>query len=86
MTEKTDDYILDNGDEITRLTNQHQVLKDAMGGRLLFAPVDLGATSLKILDSATADGEVLMFEKGASNVCLLPCSRPLDTRSGPFLR
>lgn len=51
-------YPLANSDESTRLQNQHEVLKDEMGG-LVLAPVDLVASSLRILDSGTADGNLL---------------------------
>jgi hypothetical protein len=49
------DYIMASDEEIARLSSQHEVFKDAMGG-LLLAPIDLSAKSLRILDSATADG------------------------------
>jgi hypothetical protein len=49
------DYFLESDDKISRLSNQHHVIKDEMGG-LVFAPVDLSARPLRILDSATADG------------------------------
>ncbi|KAH6657436.1 hypothetical protein BKA67DRAFT_555263 [Truncatella angustata] len=48
-------YPLGNDLEAKRLRNQHDVIKDAMGG-LVLAPVDFSASPLKILDSATADG------------------------------
>ena len=41
--------------EIKRLSDNHEVVRDAMGG-LLLAPVDLSKPGLKIYDSATADG------------------------------
>ena len=41
--------------ELQRLSDNHAVFKDAMGG-LLFAPVDLSKPGLRVLDSATADG------------------------------
>lgn len=52
---KDTEYILDNEEEMGRLSNQHAVIKDAMGG-LLLMPVDLSKAPLRILDSATADG------------------------------
>ncbi|KAL9119450.1 MAG: hypothetical protein Q9187_003997 [Circinaria calcarea] len=52
---KKTDYILESDDEMGRLSSQHEVIKDAMGG-LLLVPVDLAAAPLRILDSATADG------------------------------
>lgn len=48
-------YPLDNDEEVSRLSNQHDVLKDEMG-ELVLAPIDL-STPLRILDSGTADGE-----------------------------
>jgi hypothetical protein len=50
-------YFMASDDEISRLSNQHNVIKDAMGG-LLLAPIDLSAKPLRILDSATADGRL----------------------------
>ena len=41
-------------DELKRLSEQHEVITDAMRG-LLFAPIDLYKPGLKILDSAIAD-------------------------------
>jgi hypothetical protein len=41
--------------ELKRLTDNHEVIKDAMGG-LIWAPVDLSKPGLRILDCATADG------------------------------
>lgn len=52
---KKTDYILESDDEMGRLSNQHGVIKDAMGG-LLLMPVDFSKGPLRILDSATADG------------------------------
>ncbi|KAF2973068.1 hypothetical protein GQX73_g500 [Xylaria multiplex] len=48
-------YPLENSNESTRLQNQHEVIKDAMGG-LILAPIDLKSSPLRILDSGTADG------------------------------
>jgi len=50
------DYFLASDEEMNRLSNQHSVIKDAMGGRLLLLPVDHSAGALRILDSGTADG------------------------------
>ncbi|KAI0165388.1 hypothetical protein GGR52DRAFT_575479 [Hypoxylon sp. FL1284] len=55
MTTYEHSYPLDNEAEISRLQNQHDVIKDAMGA-LVLAPVDLSKSPLKILDSGTADG------------------------------
>ncbi|CAJ2504435.1 Uu.00g118290.m01.CDS01 [Anthostomella pinea] len=49
-------YPLDNQEEVSRLGNQHDVIKDTTGGRLILAPIDFTASPLKILDSGTADG------------------------------
>lgn len=49
-------YILESDDESKRLSNQHEVIKAAMGGILLRAPVDFAAEGLRVLDSGTADG------------------------------
>ena len=46
-------------EEVARLTLQHSVVKDAMGGKLLFAPLDLNKPGLRILDSACADGKFI---------------------------
>jgi hypothetical protein len=55
-TEQGTDYVLASDEETSRLANQHDVIKDEMGGSLVFAPIDLAAGPLRILDSATADG------------------------------
>jgi SAM-dependent methyltransferase len=47
-------YPLESDEEIGRLSNQHDVIKDEMG-QLVLAPIDLSAP-LRILDSGTADG------------------------------
>jgi len=49
------DYFLASEEEMNRLSSQHSVVKNAMGGLLLF-PVDHSKGSLRILDSGTADG------------------------------
>ncbi|KAI1421989.1 hypothetical protein F5Y12DRAFT_661069 [Xylaria sp. FL1777] len=49
-------YPLENEEEVGRLRNQHDVIKDAMDGLLILAPVDLSTSPLRILDSGTADG------------------------------
>lgn len=52
-------YILESDDESKRLSNQHEVVKAAMGGILLRTPVDFTGERLRILDSGTADGALL---------------------------
>lgn len=43
--------------EVERLSYQHEVIKSFMGS-LVIAPVDLTIPGLRILDSATADGNI----------------------------
>jgi hypothetical protein len=59
MTTEEGNYIL-KSKEASRLSNQHDVIKDEMGG-LVLAPIDLPAHSLRILDSAAADGRSSIF-------------------------
>lgn len=49
-------YPIESPEEMARLSNQHEVIKDAMGG-LLLVPVDLSIGAKRILDSGTADGD-----------------------------
>lgn len=42
--------------EDARLRIQHEMVKTAMGGKLLFSPTDLSRPDLRVLDSATGDG------------------------------
>lgn len=42
--------------EYSRLRTQHEMVKIAMGGKLVLAPIDLSQPGLRVLDSATADG------------------------------
>ena len=58
MAQELAEYPLNNDEEIKRLTYQHEVIKDALGGKLLLVPVDTEQKPLRILDSATADGEL----------------------------
>ncbi|PVI02637.1 hypothetical protein DM02DRAFT_701096 [Periconia macrospinosa] len=53
-------YPLEGEEEVDRLANQHEVIKDALNGALVVAPIDLLTTPLRILDSATADGPGLL--------------------------
>jgi hypothetical protein len=55
MTTEQGTYILESEEETSRLSNQHDVIKDEAGG-LVLAPLDLSSRTLRILDSATADG------------------------------
>lgn len=50
-------YILESDDESDRLSNQHEVIKAAMGGTLLRTPLNFTSEPLRILDSGTADGQ-----------------------------
>lgn len=49
-------YLLESEDESRRLSNQHEVVKNAMGGNLLRASVVFTDRPLRVLDSGTADG------------------------------
>ncbi|KAF2686128.1 hypothetical protein K458DRAFT_387139 [Lentithecium fluviatile CBS 122367] len=55
MTTKGSTYILESEEEIIRLSNQHDLIKDEAEG-LVLAPINLAAKPLRILNSATADG------------------------------
>ncbi len=55
--EGKDEYIMAaDPNELNRLTDQHQLIKDHMG-TLVLAPADLSKPNLRILDSATADSK-----------------------------
>ena len=55
--EGKEEYIMAaDPEELNRLTDQHQLIKDHMG-TLVLAPADLSKPNLRILDSATADGK-----------------------------
>ncbi|KAJ4351511.1 uncharacterized protein N0V89_006854 [Didymosphaeria variabile] len=49
-------YILHSNDEITRLTLQHQIVKDALNNRLVLASINFSSGPRTILNSCTADG------------------------------
>jgi pseurotin biosynthesis methyltransferase len=42
--------------ELQRLRDLHAVLKNALDGKLVQAPIDLSQPGKRILDSGTADG------------------------------
>jgi SAM-dependent methyltransferase len=48
-------YPVKHEKDAERLANQHEVIKEAMGG-LVLAPLDLTTSRLRILDSGTTDG------------------------------
>lgn len=82
---KTDerDYLLSqNPTEVERLSYQHEIVKDFMGGKLVLAPMDLSKQDLHILDTATADGvpPFLPFRSP------LPLGSPLTHYSRPTSR
>jgi hypothetical protein len=55
-------YIMEHEDENKRLTYNHELYKDSMGGQLHFAPVDWEAEPPKsVLDTATADGTPFLY-------------------------
>jgi hypothetical protein len=70
MSAPKTDYILESEDEVKRLTNQHDVIKDEMGSQLVLAPIDLSKEPLRILDSATADGTCSLCAGDAHNDCV----------------
>lgn len=51
----------DTSKEVERLRNQHELIRDGMGGKLIRAPIDLSKPDLHILDVATADGTCPKF-------------------------
>ncbi|KAM3511779.1 hypothetical protein MY11210_004599 [Beauveria gryllotalpidicola] len=57
--EKGEYHLEYHNEEVARLAAQHEVFLDAMG-KLVFAPIDLNQTNLRILDSGTADGRWLV--------------------------
>lgn len=61
-------YFLDgNPDELERLRLGQEVIKNCMG-KLVFPPIDFNQPSLRLLDSATADGTQI------SRFCLCNCT------------
>lgn len=56
-TNEESEYILgDASYEVERLTVQSRVIKHAMKGRPILAPIDLSIPGLRVMDIATADG------------------------------
>jgi hypothetical protein len=47
----------DNVTEQVRLEFQHETILNSMGGKILYAPVDLSKPGLRILDSGCANGK-----------------------------
>ena len=74
-SKKEKEYMLDNEEEMGRLSNQHAIFKDAMSG-LLLVPVDLSAAPLRILDSATADGESMERSYALTVIWFSACLHP----------
>ncbi|KAJ4288093.1 hypothetical protein N0V90_012110 [Kalmusia sp. IMI 367209] len=58
-TDKESVYWMESEVERKRLASNHYIAKDAAGGKLVLAPVDLSQPA-RILDSATADGTWLL--------------------------
>ena len=58
-----------------RLSDQHLVATDALGGKLILPPVDISQGNLRILESGTADGSFLSL---FVEVTLLPSNETLD--------
>jgi hypothetical protein len=55
-TEAKNDYILHNHNELARQALQHIIIKDAMKGRQVFAPIQSDVSRLEILDVCTGSG------------------------------
>lgn len=55
-TDGEDYFLSQNPTEVERLSYQHEVIKDYMGGNLVLAPLDLLQPGLQIFDGGTADG------------------------------
>ena len=51
-TESFDNHVT----EQVRLEDQHETIMHAMGGKAVYAPIDLTQPGLRILDSACANG------------------------------
>jgi hypothetical protein len=71
-------YLLHNDNELTRLALQHVIIKDAMKGKQIFAPINFSGLPLQILDISTADG-TSQPPQPPRHPSLNP-PRPLDTR------
>lgn len=56
MADEQNTYFLKSEEEVSRLSNQHDIIKDGMNG-LVLAPIDL-SKPLRVLDSGTADGKM----------------------------
>ncbi|KAF1950209.1 hypothetical protein CC80DRAFT_246760 [Byssothecium circinans] len=54
--ESENNYLLHNDNELARLALQHIILKDAMNGKLVYAPINFNGSPLQILDACTGDG------------------------------
>lgn len=84
MATNQSDYFLESEEEINRLANQHNIIKDEMGS-LVLAPIDL-SMPLRILDSGTADGRVVGSYHAPCGHCASEAdtaiSRHLDSRPG----
>lgn len=61
----TKDFIEKNQDETFQLSEQHDVFKASMGGKLVIAPVDFSKPGLRILDCGTADGMMPNLRKAS---------------------
>jgi 2-polyprenyl-3-methyl-5-hydroxy-6-metoxy-1,4-benzoquinol methylase len=58
MAAKEDqDYLLgQHGREVERLQKQHRWIQSCLKGKIVFAPVELGKSGLRVLDVGCADG------------------------------
>jgi len=66
MATETPAYFLENDKEAKRLRQNHECMKNQMGGKLIVAPLDLKQSDLRILDTGTSDGK---HPKTASSGC-----------------
>jgi gliotoxin biosynthesis N-methyltransferase len=52
-------YLPNSWGEIDRMRNQHEWVKGCAGG-LIKAPIDYAANGFRVMDSATADGKLIL--------------------------
>lgn len=54
--QETPHYFMSSNEEIIRLSYNHEIMKDGLGGNLILAPINFSSAPLTVLDSGTADG------------------------------
>lgn len=79
-TEAKNDYILHNHNELVRQALQHVIIKDAMNGRQVFAPIRFDVSHLEILDVCTGNGpsQPFIYPSVDTNSSRSVDSRPAD--------